>query len=154
MGVRERLEAAELQRKYDERAQRAKPLPPSPEQLAQERQARLELNARAIHQQEVELFLTQSGMSPDEQTIIYERLQRGAVNALGVADKWDSELLALRAESENALLNAIGDATPDERARVFERLASLTAAQRLGLDSGRAAAEALRQIRSEDYLED
>jgi hypothetical protein len=72
----------------------------------------------------------------------------------GRCDVWTAQLMRIRAEGGNALDAALQDATPNERLKVQEILLGATPEQRLGLDGGSRAAEVLRKVRSDAYLEE
>lgn len=141
--ARSRLEAAEMQRRYD-----AKNAPRISQETIDERAERLAQNARKIREDAVNLLLL--GMSEDEQAVVFSTIGRTQPESLGNPAVVQATLERVRVEGQNALREAMAGGDDDELRRVWEILQSGTPESRLGTDGGIGARDARYKIFREE----
>lgn len=141
--ARERLERAEMQRKYDAQA-----APRVAQEAIDERAERLAQNARKIRENAVNTLLL--GMSEDEQTVVFSTIGRTQPEHLGNPTVVQAMLERVRAEGQNNLSEALEGADDDERRKVWQILQSGTPESRLGVDGGVGVRDARYKIFNEE----
>ncbi|MGE5052940.1 MAG: hypothetical protein ACM3WP_02155 [Acidobacteriota bacterium] len=147
MSVRDRLERAELDRKYAARVPQK-----TAEQIEQERRERLAQNARKIRENQLNTMLLD--MTDAEREVVFSIIGRERPECLGSAEVVSATLLGVREEGAHNLQEAMHGTTKAEQDAVWEILRNTSVEARLGMDGGAACAEALRRVRSENYLEE
>jgi 7-keto-8-aminopelargonate synthetase-like enzyme len=120
------------------------------ETLEQERQERLSQNARKIREDAVNTLLLD--MTDDEREVVFAIVGRERPDALGSADVISATLLRVRTVGVENLRTVMEGTTRQEQLAVWDILKSASAEERTGMDGGAACREALRQVRSDEYL--
>jgi hypothetical protein len=143
--LRERLEAADLQRRYDAQS--------APKQTAQDTRADLlAVNAKKIQQNRVTMTLID--MDDCEREVVFDIINKERPASLGNPDVIEGALLRVRAEGTAALREVMAGTTKHEQSAVWEILKTASAEARLGMDGGRACKDALQQVRHQQFMEE
>jgi hypothetical protein len=150
MSVRAWIERQQMEKLYQEQERKAQQPAETAEQAA--RVARLAANAKKIRENQIQNLLLD--MSDVERECVFSIVGRDKPECLGSAEVISATLLRVRTEGAENLKVALQDATPEEQEQVGARLRHESAEAQAGMDGGATCREILRQVRSENYLED